>query len=74
MNSRTSLESFAIVFCAACLSACAGTDTLISSPTVDLTSVELTAISLKRQNELAKTDCLKSRFHNIERRRFFGNE
>lgn len=50
MEFRTWLRTFAIGVIAACLSACASTETLISSPTVNLTSVELTAISLKRQS------------------------
>lgn len=50
MHNRSGSRVFAIVLIAASLSACASTDTLISSPTVDLTSVELTAISLKRQS------------------------
>jgi LEA14-like dessication related protein len=49
MKDRNRLRTVAIVLAATCLSACASTDTLISSPTVNLTSVELTAISLKRQ-------------------------
>jgi LEA14-like dessication related protein len=49
MHDRKRLRTFTIGLTVACLSACASTDTLISSPTVNLTSVELTAISLKRQ-------------------------
>jgi LEA14-like dessication related protein len=49
MHDRTRGRTFAIGFTVTCLAACASTDTLISSPTVNLTSVELTAISLKRQ-------------------------
>jgi len=50
MNKRTGLRIFVIGLIITSLSACASTETLISSPTVNLTSVELTAISLKRQS------------------------
>lgn len=49
MYDRTRFRIFTIGFLAALLSACASTDTLISSPTVNLTSVELTSVSLTRQ-------------------------
>lgn len=49
MKDRNRLRLVAVGLVAICLSACASNDTLISSPTVNLTSVELTAISLKRQ-------------------------
>ncbi len=50
MKDRSRLHTLAIGSMAAFLFGCAGTDTLISSPTVNLTSVELTAISLKQQS------------------------
>ena len=40
---------FAITVVAAGISSCAGTGTLVSSPTVNLTSVRLAEISLRRQ-------------------------
>lgn len=49
MNNRTKIRTFIIGFIATVLAACASTNTMISSPTVNLTSVELTAMSLKRQ-------------------------
>jgi LEA14-like dessication related protein len=49
MNDRNRLRTLALSLVATGLCSCASTDTLISSPTVNLTSVELTAISLKRQ-------------------------
>lgn len=41
-----------VLLAAACLSACAGSGPIIVSPTVELTGVELTSVSFKRQTFL----------------------
>jgi len=49
MKSRTLGQAIVILTATCVLSACAGTGTLIDSPTVNLTSVELADVSLSRQ-------------------------
>jgi len=43
-----------VLWVSACLSACAGTGSIIDAPTVDLTNVELTKASFKRQTFLLR--------------------
>ena len=49
MKSRVFNQVFVILTASCVLSACAGTGTLIDSPSVNLTSVELADVSLSRQ-------------------------
>ncbi len=49
MKYRIRLRTFTVALVTICLSACAGTSTIVSSPTVDLTSVKLANVSLRHQ-------------------------
>ena len=49
MKQLINIRTLGVAVVAACLSACAGTGTIVSSPTVDLTSVKLADLSLRRQ-------------------------
>jgi len=49
MKQRIRYRTFSVIAIAASLAACAGTEALIRSPTVNLTSVELASASFSRQ-------------------------
>jgi len=49
MKHRTRFRAIGAVWIAACVAACAASETLVSSPTVSLTSVELASAGFSRQ-------------------------
>lgn len=49
MNHESKFLAMSLAWVAACVSACAGSDMLINSPTVNLTSIELASASFSRQ-------------------------
>lgn len=56
MNSIDSIRAAVVLIATFCLSACAGTESLIVSPTIDLTGVELTSVNFQRQTFLLSFD------------------
>jgi LEA14-like dessication related protein len=56
MNSIDSIRAVAVLIATFCLSACAGTESLIVSPAIDLTGVELTSVNFQRQTFLLSFD------------------
>ena len=56
MNSIDSIRAAVVLIATFCLSACAGTESLIASPTIDLTGVELTSVNFQRQTFLLSFD------------------
>ena len=52
MNAIDSIRAVALLTVTSCLSACAGTGSLIASPSIDLTGVELTSVNFQRQTFL----------------------
>ena len=56
MNSIDFSRAISILLTTVCLSACAGTESLIDSPAIDLTGVELTSVSFQRQTFLLSFD------------------
>lgn len=79
MKQRTTYRSGGIVLITIYLTACAGTGTLVSSPTVNLTSVELTNVSLRHQTfnlgfDVANPNPFPLPVRAVEYRVFFDDE
>ena len=79
MKHRTIHRASGIAIITIFLTACAGTNTMISSPTVNLTSVELANISLRRQTfnlgfDVANPNSFPLPVRAVEYRVFFDEE